>query len=155
LEKERFMAVKPIPDTHTSVTPYLIVHGVDRLMGFLERVFGGTASTCMQTPDGKIMHAEVRINGAAIMMGEASEQWPAMPGGVYLYVADVDAAYERALAAGATSVMEPADQFWGDRHGGVKDEWGNVWWIATHIEDVSEEESRRRGEEWMQKAGVG
>jgi PhnB protein len=101
-------------------------------------------------PDGTVGHAEVRIGGSPVMMGEARGPWPAMPCAIYLYVNDTDAVYRRALAAGATSLMEPADQFYGDRNAGVKDPCGNFWWIATHKEDVSPEELQARA---AKKAG--
>jgi PhnB protein len=78
------------------------------------------------------------------MMGEAQGEWRPMPCALYVYLENCDAVYQRALQAGATSIMEPADQFYGDRHGAVKDPCGNLWWIATHIEDVSNEEIARR-----------
>jgi PhnB protein len=82
------------------------------------------------------------------MLGEANEQWSPMPGTIHLYVEDCDAAYRRALDAGASSLQEPADQFYGDRMAGVRDPVGNMWWIATHVEDVSEEEMAKRAREW-------
>jgi PhnB protein len=97
------------------------------------------------------MHAEVRIGDSILMMGEASEEFPPMPGSFYVYVEDTDAAYQRALDAGAETLMEPADQFYGDRNAGVWDSCGNSWWIATHIEDVPEEEIGRRARERMAK----
>ena len=101
----------------------------------------------MRLPDGRVMHAQVRIGDSPIMMGQAREEWPAMPACIYLYVEDADAGYEKALAAGATSLEVPRDEFYGDRHGSVRDSQGNIWWIATHIEDVSPEEIERRAAE--------
>ena len=138
------MAVNPVPDGFHTVTPYLVVSGAARLIEFLERAFDGKATVCSTKPDGTIGHAEVRIGDSAIMMGEACGEWKALPCAIYLYVPDTDAVYRRALEAGATSIMEPADQFYGDRNAGVKDPCGNLWWIATHIEDVSPEELKRR-----------
>lgn len=83
------------------------------------------------------------------MLADAQPHLPATTAAMYMYVPDVDATYKRALAAGATAAMEPADQFYGDRHGGVKDQFGNFWWIATHIEDVPKEELTKRAQEWM------
>ncbi|MGH2789141.1 MAG: VOC family protein [Actinomycetota bacterium] len=141
------MAVKPIPDGYHSVTPYLIVQGADKVIDFLKQAFAAEETVRMTAPDGSIGHAEVRIGDSAVMMGEAAGQSP-MPGSIHLYVEDCDAAYQRALEAGATSVREPADQFYGDRMAGVRDPVGNQWWIATHIEDVSESEMAKRAEEW-------
>jgi PhnB protein len=105
----------------------------------------------MPMPDGSIMHAEVKIGDSMVMMGEASEKWKAMPCAIYLYVNDADAAYKRALKAGATSTMEPSDQFYGDRQSGVKDPSDNTWWIATHKEDVSSDELKKRAQEFMKQ----
>jgi PhnB protein len=143
--------VQPVPSEYTAVTPYLMVHDVPALLRFLEQVFGAVETERHDTPDGTIMHAEARIRGAAIMMGTARGSWPPIPGSLYIYVPDVDATYAKALAAGATSIMEPTDMFYGDRHGGVKDACGNSWWIATHIEDVSPDERLRRAREFAAK----
>jgi uncharacterized glyoxalase superfamily protein PhnB len=90
------------------------------------------------------MHASVRVGDSPVMLGEATDEWKPMPCGLHLYVEDTDAAYATAIAAGARSLREPADQFYGDRAAGVVDDAGNQWWIATHVEDVSREEMERR-----------
>jgi uncharacterized glyoxalase superfamily protein PhnB len=138
------MAVKPIPDGFHTVTPYLLVSDPARLIEFLKQAFGAEEVHRSARPDGHILHAQVRVGDSPVMMGGVSGEWKAMPSSLYLYVPDTDATYRRALQAGGTSVMEPADQFYGDRNAGVKDPLGNIWWIATHIEDVSEEELARR-----------
>ena len=138
------MAVKPIPEGYHTVTPYLISQGVPALIEFLKKTFDATELFRHTNPDGTVKHAEVRIGNSPVMMGECNAMHPAMPCTIYVYVDDCDAAYRRALEAGATSVMAPADQFYGDRSGGVKDASGNYWWIGTHIEDVSAEEMARR-----------
>lgn len=140
------MAVRPIPEGYHSITPYLIVSGADKLIDFMKRAFAAEEIERMDLPDGTIRHAEVRIGDSILMMGEAGGAWAPMPCSLYLYVNDTDAVYRQALQAGATSVMEPADQFYGDRNAGVKDGSGNLWWIATHKEDVSREELRRRAQ---------
>jgi PhnB protein len=145
------MAVKPIPDGYHSVTPYLVVQGVGNLIDFLTQAFDAQEVFRMPRPDGNIAHAEVRIGDSIVMMGEAMGELKPMPSSIYLYVNDTDAVYKRALQAGATSMMEPADQFYGDRHGGVKDPVGNIWWIATHQEDVPPEELAKRAEAFMQQ----
>ena len=142
------MAVKPIPDGYHSVTPSLMVEDADNLLDFLKQAFAADETFRMARADGSVGHAEVRIGDSVVMMGEASEQWPPMTASIHLYVDDCDATYKRALEAGATSVQEPADQFYGDRSGGVRDPAGNLWWIVTHVEGVSEEELARRAEEW-------
>jgi PhnB protein len=143
------MAVKKIPDGYHSVQPYLMVKGARRLLDFIRNVFDATEIENMAGPDGTIMHAEVRIGDSTIMLSDPPRQFQPTTAALYVYVPDVDATYQKALAVGATSAMEPADQFYGDRHGGVKDEFGNFWWIATHIEDVPKEEMARRAEQYM------
>jgi len=143
------MAAKPIPDGYHVVTPYLIVRGVPGLIDFMTKAFQAEVLERMETPDGTVMHAEVKIGDSMIMMGEASDKYPPMPAGLYLYVKDTDAVYRRALDAGATSLMEPADQFYGDRNAGVRDSSGNLWWIGTHIEDVPAEEMKKRAQAFM------
>jgi PhnB protein len=137
-------SVKPIPDGYHTVTPYLIVNGVPRLLDFLQQAFGATELTRAPRPDGSIMHAEVAIGDSRVMMGEPPPSSPSMPGCVHLYVVDTDALYHLALQAGATSLREPTDQFYGDRMAGVQDPLGNHWWIATHTEDVPPAELARR-----------
>ncbi len=145
------MAVKTIPDGYHSVTPHITVQGASKLLDFLKQAFDAKENYRMAQPDGTVMHAEVRIGDSIVMAGEARGQAKAMPSSLYLYVADVDAVYRRALQAGATTTMEPADQFWGDRTACVKDPAGNQWMIATHKEDVSPEEIRRRAEAFMKQ----
>jgi PhnB protein len=145
------MAVKPIPDGYHAITPYLVIEGAGKLIDFLKQAFDAQETFRMPTADGTIMHAEVKIGDSNLMMGDASEQHKPMLGSLYLYVKDADAVYKRALQAGATSLMEPADQFYGDRHASVKDPCGNTWWIATHKEDVSPEELKKRAEAFMKQ----
>ncbi|HEV8616195.1 MAG TPA: VOC family protein [Methylomirabilota bacterium] len=136
------MAVKAIPDGYHSVTPYLIVKGAARLIEFLEQVFGAT-ELMRTTGGGGGLHAEVRIGDSVIMMGEGAAQGE-MPAAIYLYVDDADGAYQRALGAGATSLEAPTDTLYGDRRAGVRDPFGNRWFIATHKEDVPPDEIARR-----------
>ncbi len=143
------MAVKAVPDGYHTITPYLAIPGVAKLLDFVKAAFGAEELERHGRPDGPVMHAQVRIGDSRVMMGEPHAPWPTMPAALYLYVPDTDATYRRALQAGATSVMEPADQFYGDRNAGVKDPCGNLWWIATHIEDVSEAELAKRAAAFM------
>lgn len=138
------MAVRKIPEGYHTVTPYLIVQGVPKLIEFMKKAFDAEELHVTRLPDGSIMHAEMKVGDSPIMMGEARDEWPPLPAMIYLYVPDTDATYKRAVAAGAVTVMEPADQFYGDRNAGVKDPTGILWWIGTHQEDVSEEEMQRR-----------
>ena len=145
------MPVKPIPDGYHTVTPYLIVKGVAQVVDFLKQAFDAKEIHSTSRPDGTIMHIEIRIGDSAIMFGEPTGDFKSMPGSIYLYVRDVDTHYKRALQAGATSMMEPADQFYGDRNAGLKDSSGNIWWIATHVEDVPPDELARRAEAHMKQ----
>jgi len=138
------MAVKPIPDGYHTVTPYLTVQGVAQLLEFVTKAFGAEVKFKMPGPGGKIMHAEFRVGDSMVMTGEARDECPATPGVLHLYVPDADAVFQKAVAAGAEVVRPVADQFYGDRSGGVKDACGNTWWISTHIEDVSMEEMKAR-----------
>jgi uncharacterized glyoxalase superfamily protein PhnB len=141
------MTVKPIPEGYHTATPYLVVKGADKTIEFLKKAFGAEPSfEPMTRPDGKIMHADFKIGDSHVMIGEASDQHPAMPAMIHLYVPNVDAVYQRAVSAGGTSMMEPKDQFYGDRGGSVKDPSGNHWYIATHIEDVPMAELKKRAE---------
>jgi uncharacterized glyoxalase superfamily protein PhnB len=141
------MAAKPIPNGYHTVTPYLIVRGAAKTIEFLKKAFGAEVlGEPMKRPDGLIMHTEVKIGDSRVMISDATEQHPPMPTMLYLYVPDVDAVFKRAVSAGGTSIAEPADQFYGDRSGGVKDPAGNHWFIGTHKEDVAPQELKRRAE---------
>lgn len=143
------MAVKPIPEGYHTVTPYLTVSDLPRLVQFLADAFDGKPSELVPDEQGQVRHAEVRIGDSMVMIGQEREQWKARPGTIYLYVEDAHATYKRAMSAGAKSLMEPAQMFYGDINGGVEDPVGNWWWIATHVEDVSPEEMERRAREQM------
>lgn len=145
--------VKPVPEGYQTVTPYLIVAGVGKLIEFLTQAFDAEVLNRSARPDGSIVHAEVKIGDSRVMMGEPKGDQKPVPGSFYLYVHDTDATYRRALQAGATSLMEPANQFYGDRNAGVKDAAGNYWWIATHVEDVSPEEMERRSQAFLAQHG--
>lgn len=136
--------VKSIPDGFQTVNAYLQVDSVAKEIAFLEQAFGGKVLHHSVLPDGRSIHAEVKVGNSIVMMGQGNETWKPRPCAVYVYVDDVDATYQCAVAAGGKSLGEPKDQFYGDRSGGVEDPCGNSWWIATHIEDVSHEESDRR-----------
>jgi PhnB protein len=135
--------VKPIPEGYHTVTPYLIVEKAAEVIEFMKRAFGAQVTFQMPGPDGSIGHSEIRVGDSMIMLSSAREQWKAMPTMIHLYVEDCDAVYAKAVEAGAETVMPLADQFYGDRSGGVKDVAGNLWWIATHKKDISEEEMKR------------
>jgi uncharacterized glyoxalase superfamily protein PhnB len=134
------MAVKLIPEGYHTVTPYLVVRGAAQLIDFAKQAFAAEEILRMTRPDGSIWHAEVKIGDSRVMMSEAGGEFEPMPTMLHLYVEDADAVYRQALLAGAVSLREPVDASYGDRIGGVKDSFGNQWWIATHIKDVSFEE---------------
>jgi PhnB protein len=138
------MAVKPIPDGYHTVTPYMIVEGGQKVIDFAKQAFGAKERFLMPGEGGSVMHAELEIGDSVVMIADATPQWKANNSMLYLYVEDCDAVYQRALAAGGQSVMEPKDQFYGDRSAGVLDPAGNYWGMATHIEDVSPEELEKR-----------
>jgi PhnB protein len=138
------MVVKPIPEGYRTVTPYLVVQGAETLIEFLKQGFAAKEIRRTLHPDGSIMNAEVRIGDSMIMMGEAKGEFKSMPSMIHLYVENADTIYQRAIQAGGASIMEPKDEFYGDRAAGVKDPTGNHWWIATHKEDVSSAEIDKR-----------
>ena len=136
--------VNPIPAGYHSVTPYLIVDGAARLIEFMKQAFGAEEIYRSPKPDGTLGHCQVRIGDSMVELADGNEQWKTMRSALHLYVPDTDAVYRQAMAAGATSLFEPADMFYGDRSGGVVDPSGNHWYIATRKEDLSEEEIARR-----------
>lgn len=146
------MTVPAIPAGYHSVTPYLFVSGASEAIAFYIEAFGAEEVMRLPTADGLIMHAEIRIGDSHIMVADAMQEAgvnsPDTLGGVssslMLYVDDVDALYQRAINAGATELRAIEDQFWGDRMGTVVDPFGHQWSIATHIEDVDDDEVQRR-----------
>jgi len=138
------MSVKPIPDGYTTITPYLVVEDANKTIEFIEKIFDGQLLFKLQDEAGKITHAEMKIGNAMLMLAEASEEWKPTRTMLHLYVEDIGATYQKALEAGAATVKEPKDEFYGDRACCVQDGFGNFWGIATHIEDVSEEEMTLR-----------
>jgi PhnB protein len=128
------MAVSHKPEGYTTVSPYLIAAGAQRVIDFLKATFGAREIRRYDLPDGSIMHAEVRIGDTVVMLGDAGANWPAVSAHLHVYVEDVDATYRLAIAAGAMPVQPPERK--GDdpdRRGGVKDPAGNTWWIATQV----------------------
>ncbi|MBR0672675.1 VOC family protein [Neoroseomonas soli] len=145
------MTVSPIPAGYRSVTPYLCVDGAARAIEFYVKVFGAKERMRLTTPEGGVGHAEIEIGDSVVMLGDP---WPeggfTAPAGtttaimVHVYVEDADAVFARALAAGADIVQPIETRFYGDRGGTIRDPFGQRWHIATHVEDVSEDEVRRR-----------
>lgn len=135
------------PKNHNSVSPYLIVPDVKYTLDFLTVVFNAEVLDATRDKAGNINHGSVKIDDSVIMMGRASDQFKALPCMTHIYVPDVDATFQKALDQGATPMMEPADQFYGDRSGGVKDKYGFMWWMATNKEQLSPEELQKRARE--------
>jgi PhnB protein len=155
------MPVKPVPDGYHSVTPYLIVKGGAQAIDFYKKAFGATELFRMADPGGKVGHAEIQIGDSRIML---ADEFPEMgfrspqsiggtPVGICLYVENVDALGQQAVAAGATVMRPVQDQFYGDRSGTFVDPFGHVWTIATHKEDLTADEIARRHEEFKKKHG--
>jgi PhnB protein len=146
------MAAKPIPDGYHTVTPYLICRGAAKALEFYKEAFGADELFRMPRPDGRVMHAEIRIGDSPIMLADEVAEMQALspaslggsPVGILLYVEDVDARFDRAIRAGGTVVRPVQDQFYGDRSGTLLDPFGHKWTIATHKEDLSLEEVRKR-----------
>jgi PhnB protein len=132
------------PAGYQTVIPYLHVNGAAKLIAFMKEVFGAQEIAVYPRPDGSIGHATVRIGDSVVELADAAQEWPAMPCALQVYVPDTDAAYQRALKAGAVKILEPATQFYGDRTASVRDFCGNNWYIATQVEVVSREEVDRR-----------
>ncbi len=143
-----------VPVGHHSVTPYMALRDTVAAIDFYRRAFGAEFVMKLDMPDGKIAHAEMRIGDSVIMMSEENPEWgnksPLTLGGspmfLMIYLPDVDAAFAKALAAGATQVRPVEDQFYGDRAGTLKDPYGHQWTLGTHVEDLSQEEVQRRME---------
>jgi PhnB protein len=155
------MPAKPIPEGQPRVTPYLTVDDGKAAIEFYKRAFGATERGVMAAPDGRIGHAALEIGDATIMLSDTFPQsackTPKELGGttvaIFVFVEDVDAVVQDAADAGATVIMQPEDQFWGDRLGQVTDPFGHVWQLATRIEDLAPEEIEARGREMFASMG--
>lgn len=128
------MSLSHKPQGYNTVSPYLIVDGASRTIEFLVRVFDAVELRRFPAPKDKLLHAEVRIDDTVVMLADSSEDCPPIQASVHVYVADVDATYQRALAVGAISVQEPMQKDDEDKRGGVQDAGGTTWWIATRVE---------------------
>jgi PhnB protein len=151
------MAVQPVPEGYHTITPYLAVDDASAAIDFYQRALGAKERVRMAGPGDSVMHAELEIGDSLVMLSDpfpqASTKPPKELGGtsvsIFAYVEDIDALYKQAIGAGATSLMEPDDMFWGDRFGSVQDPFGHSWTIATHVEDVSPEEMEKRSTEFF------
>jgi len=154
------MSVKAIPEGYHTLTPFLTIRDAERAIEFYKNAFGAeTRGGVMKGPDGKVMHAELKIGDSIIML---SDEFPSMGAvspqglggsamGLHIYVPDVDASFQRAVKAGAQVEMPVMDQFWGDRYGRLKDPFGHKWSIATHTKDLSMDEMKKGMDEAMAK----
>ena len=142
------MPTQPIREGFHALTPYLFAQGASRLIEFISAAFGGEVTFRKSRPDGAVMHAEMRIGDSMLMLADASAEFGPMPASVYLYVTDCDAVCQSALQAGGVSVFSVMTLPSGERYGGIKDPSGNIWWVATHVEDVPPEEEDRRWKEF-------
>ena len=131
------------PEGYHTVTPYLVVQDIEALITFLKEAFDAEETERVPGPGGTTRHAEIRIGDSVVMMGAARGK-PPIPGMLYVYTEDVDTTYSRALKAGGESIAQPENQFYGDRTAGVTDSQGNIWYMATRVENLSEEELRER-----------
>ena len=128
------MSENAVPDGYHTVTPYIVVPDAEGLIEFMAKAFGGKERMRMDGENGAITHEEVEIGDSVIMIASSSGEVPPKSAMLHLYVADVDQSYKRAVEAGGESMREPEDQPYGDRSAGLKDSWGNEWWLATHID---------------------
>ncbi|MFE7776626.1 VOC family protein [Streptomyces sp. NPDC057445] len=138
------MTVQPVPEGYTTVTPWIIGHDTSGLIDYLQRAFDAEDLGRFVSDDGSIGHAELRIGNARVMAFDSPKDWPTTPAFLRLYVDDAKETYRRAVEAGGTPVTEVTHLFFGDEIGRVRDPYGNIWWIQTHIEDVDEAETERR-----------
>ncbi len=151
--------VKAVPTGLHTLTPHLVVRDAARALDFYRQAFGAEIKGIHHTPDGKVMHAEIKIGDSMVFLADefpgGSCKSPQTLGGtsftLNMYTENVDQLFNRAVSAGAERIMPPANQFWGDRYGQVKDPFGYVWALSQHVEDVSEEELERRGREFYEQ----
>jgi PhnB protein len=153
------MPVKPIPDGYRTVTPYLVVNNAAAAIEFYKKAFGAKEIMRMNTPQGKVGHAELKIGDSMIMLGDempgsgmsSPQSLGGSPVGIFLYVENVDTAFKQAESAGAKVAMPLANMFWGDRYGKLTDPFGHAWSLATHVEDVAPAEMDKRMKAEMAK----
>lgn len=146
------MAVKPIPDGFHTLTPYLAVRGAAAAIDWYKKAFGAEERYRMPMPDGKLGHAEIKIGDSVVMLGDEVPQMGCpspqtlngSPVSLFMYTTDVDASFRRAVAAGATAQMPPTDMFWGDRFAKIQDPFGHLWSMATHKEDLTDDQIKQR-----------
>ncbi len=157
------MAVKAVPEGTHTITPHLVVDGAEQALEFYKKAFGAQVAGVHKTPEGKVMHAEMRIGDSRLFL---ADEFPGMgspspktlggsPVVLNLYMEDIDKVFNQAVSAGGTVTMPLANQFWGDRYGQLKDPFGHTWALGQHVEDVSPEEMERRSRELFAQMGKG
>lgn len=152
---------RPIPEGFHTITPHLVCDGAADALTFYAQAFGAQEVSRLPGPDGRIMHAQVRIGDSLLMLADDFPEYGSVgaralkntPVYLHLYVEDADAAYARALEAGAKTLMPPADMFWGDRYGQVEDPFGHRWSIATHKRDMTPQQMKEEMEQVMSRMG--
>jgi PhnB protein len=149
-------AVRPVPEGYHTVTASITCKDAARAIEFYKSAFGATERMRMQSPDGRVSHAELQIGDSVIFLGDEFPGMTVAPtenslpsSSIYLYVEDADATFNQAVSAGAQPSMPVTTMFWGDRYGKVVDPFGHHWGVSTHVEDVGGEEMERRAKEWM------
>jgi PhnB protein len=135
------------PANYNTIDPYIPIKGAATFIEFLKKAFDAREDFRVPNPDGTLGHAEVRVGDSVLLMFDSSDNWPATPAFLRIYVKDADASFKRAIEAGAESLTEVMDSFLGERGGRVKDPFGNIWWIITRVEDLSDEEKASRAGE--------
>jgi PhnB protein len=148
----------PIPDGYHSITPSLVFKDATKAIAFYKKAFGAQETVMIPGPNGKVMHAELKIGDSVFMIGEENPAWPEHKSAetvgnvgcfsLNLYVPDADAVFKNAVSAGAKASQQPSEAFWGDRYGRIVDPFGYTWGILTHVKDVSPEDMRKAAEEW-------
>jgi PhnB protein len=149
------------PSGYHTITPAIVVRNGPEAIEFYRRAFGAEEVSRMEGPGGTILHAEIRIGDSVVMLGEENEAWGTKsplstdgnPGSLHMYVADADAAFQRALDAGATVAHPLEDAFWGDRYGKVRDPFGHEWGIATRVKELTDAETQQAAQEWLAQMG--
>ena len=142
------MPTKPIPEGFHAITPYLFAHGASRLIEFISAAFEGELISHEKRADGAVMHASMRIGDSMLMLADPLPEFGSTSSSIYLYVTDCDRVYQRALGSGGVSVFPMMTLPSGQRYGAVKDPCGNIWWVATQVEDVPPDEQERRWKEF-------
>jgi PhnB protein len=147
----RSKSVRAVPEGYHTVTPYLVVDDAQALIEFTQKAFNAKLAYIVKRDDGGVMHATLTIGDSTVMISDTMEGMRPQTAMLYLYLENVDGVFRKAVEANGAVLHEPKTEFYGDRAGAVKDQWGNVWWIATHVEDVDPQEMEERGKKAMQE----